>query len=892
MSQACWIKLPTKRAKPVNFTTPLAKFVANEYQQDPGLLKEAVQELTDLREACVVRAPEKHESGYKAVCKYYGRLTALSQRFPFKTSEPWDGVLPAPIGLEFTWEDLFASTAFFSKKKDVALSDINFEKINVLFCLGALQSCIGAISNYNSDEGLKTANKSFQSAASTFKAAASEVHKYYTDPPSNDLNPTLLSALQLVMLAQAQETVWRKCSLENKPAAIVAKIAKQTAVYYHEAFKTLKQLSEVDKTWVQLCNVKYLYFESDAHYRQGMVEETQEKYGMAVGRFVAALELARQAQGLAQGSGFDVQRHINEVAAKHRTADKENGTIYLQVVPSVGALPLVERQSVVSADKQLPDFTSKEVMGDDPFSAVVPLAVHQASERYAEQRNQHIAEKINRLRACTSKSVEGLLGMGLPGAIQVEENPDSVPETLLQHCQEVQAKGDIRWLESKMENLPSLSKTCRDMLDEATAQLHTEAAEDERYRQQHGEKWTRERSEVIAAATVKEINKFKTIVGKAMESDQQVVGKYDHIKPAILVMCKPADELASLLPKAAASAGAGGSAVSRLRELLTQLDGLRDARDGMEEEYEGLKAKDDVAGMLLEKGSSVVEATVFQDQLNMYKALDNKVDELVATTESVMAETQHVFQDFQGRGGAVKSERQAMLSDLEEKYQVWLDVRRQLEEGEKFYTNLVELLSRLQTKVQDFCMARSMETQDFLSQLTRRIASTPSETYGGAPAPAPSGPTNPAPSGYGYQPTASSTDGAAPTPYYSGYSPTGGAPTTSAPSYNQQAQYPNHPPGGQVGYPNHPPAGAHAYSQAPPQQQYGQAPQGYGQQPPQGYTQQPPQAYGQQPSQGYGQQAPQGYGQPPASQGYQQPGYTPQAPYGYPNNQGPPSGPY
>ena len=103
------------------------------------------------------------------------------------------------------------------------------------------------------------------------------------------------------------------------------------------------------------------------------------------------------------------------------------------------------------------------------------------------------------------------------------------------------------------------------------------------------------------------------IVSKAMESDQKVVGKYDHIKrkpfviivslimislvdcshsAAVLVMCKPADELSSLLPKAVASSGPGGSAVTRLRELLTQLDELRDQRDGMEADYEGLKVRD------------------------------------------------------------------------------------------------------------------------------------------------------------------------------------------------------------------------------------------------------------------------------------------------------------
>jgi programmed cell death 6-interacting protein len=83
------------------------------------------------------------------------------------------------------------------------LTDINFEKICVLYCIAALQSAIGAISNYNSDEGLKAAAKHFQGAAVTFRAAASMVHKFYTNPPSNDLNPTLLNSLHVVMLVRS-----------------------------------------------------------------------------------------------------------------------------------------------------------------------------------------------------------------------------------------------------------------------------------------------------------------------------------------------------------------------------------------------------------------------------------------------------------------------------------------------------------------------------------------------------------------------------------------------------------------------------------------------------------------------------------------------------------------
>jgi hypothetical protein len=68
-SAANWVEVPCKLAGTVNLVAPLAKFVADEYQQDPAKLKDAVREFGELREACIVKPPEKHESGYKAVAK-------------------------------------------------------------------------------------------------------------------------------------------------------------------------------------------------------------------------------------------------------------------------------------------------------------------------------------------------------------------------------------------------------------------------------------------------------------------------------------------------------------------------------------------------------------------------------------------------------------------------------------------------------------------------------------------------------------------------------------------------------------------------------------------------------------------------------------------------------
>lgn len=109
--------------------------------------------------------------------RYYGQLLVLSQRITFASTEPWNGIQPKPVSVSFSWDDLMASTSFFSKARistvlfwfvflfsssSPALSDINFERVSVLFCIAALQSQIGALANSSSDEGLKTSLKAFQ----------------------------------------------------------------------------------------------------------------------------------------------------------------------------------------------------------------------------------------------------------------------------------------------------------------------------------------------------------------------------------------------------------------------------------------------------------------------------------------------------------------------------------------------------------------------------------------------------------------------------------------------------------------------------------------------------------------------------------------------------------
>lgn len=58
-----------KRTQPVDFSTPILRFISNHYDANSADYKEAVTELNSLREATVVRTPDKHEAGLDLICR-------------------------------------------------------------------------------------------------------------------------------------------------------------------------------------------------------------------------------------------------------------------------------------------------------------------------------------------------------------------------------------------------------------------------------------------------------------------------------------------------------------------------------------------------------------------------------------------------------------------------------------------------------------------------------------------------------------------------------------------------------------------------------------------------------------------------------------------------------
>lgn len=531
-------------------------------------------------------------------------------------------------------------------------------------------------------------------------------------------------------------------------------------------------------------------------------------------------------------------------------------------------------------------------MGADPFGMLLPLAIKKGQDDYITQRDELIQGLRGQLTAVTASCVEALEEMNLPAALQVITDPNTVPKELLDKADRVRSMGGAAKLVEMLSNLEAPRVEIRQKLDDAKAEIDAEEQEDNEMRAAHGtEKWCRTPSAEQNGKMRAEGFKLQGWVNAAADGDSKIKTDFDAAHSGIVVVTKPAAELLAILPSAGGAiqrtaSGRDASGIEELTALMKTLDGCRKENDVLLEAQLNLdQPQDDITQQLLAHSSGDVDrASLFAQQLATFDATAAQVTALVSKTNEAVAETRRANQVFVASRGdnTATNERQQMLVDLGSKAEAFHTVLKNLTEGTNFYSKLGGMATNYHSKVTDFCVARKIEKQSLLADITQAAAAaaavpapvpTPAAvaapppqqyqapvTYDGASAPPPAAQMaqmNP----YGqpqqqYQQQQQQPYGAAPAPPQTYTNPYGAPPGQQQQAYNPAARAGSGPPE------------YHSAQHMPP----AQAPNPYGAPP-----QAAPNPYGAAPTNPYGAAPANPYGAPPPQQQQQQ--YNP---YGAP----------
>ena len=581
---------------------------------------------------------------------------------------------------------------------------------------------------------------------------------------------------------------------------------------------------------------------------------------------------------------------------------------------------------------------------------------------YTQQRDQRVDKYCSDLNTATMQCVSALAEMNLPAALNCEDNPDTLPDSLLTQSRIVREGGGIESLQRLMEGLEEPRRHIRDTLTEANRLLDLERHDDNEMRDLHGAKWTRQTSDELTQSVRAEHDKYQKWLSQATAGDQTIQSKFQENENGIAVLAKPEGELDQIIPSSGpptrTPSGSDATGMDELRVVLSNLDAMRLERDTLTAELKSSQDKDDIVRLFLTRevgrcgsqcfvvqpalsdrcsypvflwyfcmGLLVIDdphhratntrqvpkllehasgdkdhASIVAEQLAQYDTIGTRVNSAVADLEGAIDECRRANGVFVAtRGSTHASEREGMLLDLGARFEAFKEIKSNLEEGTKFYTQLTGLVDKHLAKVQHLCEARRGEKQSNLSDITAAIASTPAATtYQSATAPPDTSALSHAQAQSASRSVSSESNGPS-----SAYQPP--APThNAAPQYGYPASHTQPQPPTQSSYnpyaaptaptavlqpqPQHQPQYSQTYgqpqAQAPPQytpQQPQQPQYGQPQQPQYGQT---PQAapYGQQ-SYGQAPQQPQpgyqtAYGLPQVPPQVQAPGYNPAHPVG------------
>lgn len=825
------LSVPLKKPSDVDIIKPLRNLIQSRYStaDKPEDCTEAINEFAKLRSNAIWKAFEKYESSLEIIYGYYDQIVALESKIP-----------PQELQVPFKWKDAFDKGSIFGSRQSLTIPSLSYEKVCVLFNIGALQSSVAALQSIENDDSLKLAAKLLQQAAGIFSYLKSTVMLAIHQDPTPDLNPDTLGALSALMLAQAQEIFVHKAIHDNMKETIVAKLASQCEDLYTECLKIFQRdnLKQVwDRDWISMISAKQNAFTAIAELYQSLLCKNNKQIGEEIARLQRSVELFKSAQQKSGKSNL-FEELLNKAERNLTEAKKDNDFIYHERIPDVKSLEPIGKAQLAKV-LQVSHPMSQNFK--DLFEELVPVAVHQALASYDLRKTEIVNTEITRLRESTQELNGLLASLNLPAAIEVNDSGSSLPPSIMEKANMVSQLGGISALEKMINDLPDLLKRNQDILDETDRMLNEEKQADDSLRQQFKEKWTRTPSDKLTEMFRTNSAKYRQIINNAVQADRTVRDKFDTHRRGMELLSKPVAELTAAVPSGSVGNIENSSAVGTLRQLMEEVETVKAERDVIESELKSATTDmKDVFLSALAKDGAVNEPTISMETLNQtYGPLQKQVRESLEKQTGLMERIKSAHAQFVQERGSTAGGRETMMCELASAHDAFRDLLNHLQEGTKFYNDLTQLLVTFQNKVSDFCFARKTEKEELMKDLTQQSSRA-------GPTPTPSTPSyhtsekKDVPDAPPAQPAPSSAyPGQLPYPVYVQGMPVpyGASPATPYPAYMPPPMPQSYNPYGTMPYPagysGFPQPGQPAAQQGyHPQQPYPQQP------PPSGYPQQ------------------------------------------------------
>uniref|UniRef100_G3UGF5 Protein tyrosine phosphatase non-receptor type 23 n=1 Tax=Loxodonta africana TaxID=9785 RepID=G3UGF5_LOXAF len=600
-----------------------------------------------------------------------------------------------------------------------------YEQACILYNLGALHSMLGAMDKRVSEEGMKVSCTHFQCAAGAF----AYLREHFPQAFSVDMSRQILTLNVNLMLGQAQECLLEKSMLDNRKSFLVARISAQVVDYYKEACRALENpdtaslLGRIQKDWKKLVQMKIYYFAAVAHLHMGKQAEEQQKFGERVsklrqgGYLMAGLGGGRQ-EGVGAQSALD---KLNE-AIKYNSAKKDNDFIYHEAVPALDTLQPVKGAPLV---KPLPvNPTDPAVTGPDIFAKLVPMAAHEASSLYSEEKAKLLREIMAKIEDKNEVLDQFMDSMQLdPETVDNLDAYSHIPPQLMEKCAALSVRPDtVRNLVQSMQVLSGVFTDVEASLKDIRDLLEEDERLEQKFQEAVGQAGASPAAPTAELAEVRrEWAKYMEVHEKASFTNSELHRAMNLHVGNLRLLSGPLDQVRAALPTPALTAE-DKAVLQNLKRILAKVQEMRDQRVSLEQQLRELIQKDDITASLVTTDHSeikILPQKLFEEQLKKYDQLRVYLEQNLAAQDNVL----RALTEANVQYAAVRR----VLSELDHKwnstlqtlvasYEAYEDLMKKSQEGKDFYADLESKVATLLERAQSTCQAREAARQQLLDR--------------------------------------------------------------------------------------------------------------------------------------------------------------------------------
>ncbi|XP_053467196.1 tyrosine-protein phosphatase non-receptor type 23 isoform X4 [Ictalurus furcatus] len=708
-----WLDL--KEAGEFQFSSTVKQFILKNYGEDPDNYNEPLKKLEQLRQSAV--NVTRDFEGCSTLRKYFGQLHYLQSRVPLGPGQ--EAAVPV------SWTEIFSG-------KTVTHDDISYEQACILYNLGALHSMLGAMDNRVSEEGMKVSCTHFQCSAGAF----TYLRDHFSHNYSVDMSHQILNLNINLMLGQAQECLLEKSMLDNRKSFLVARISAQVVDYYKEACRALENsdtasmLGKIQKDWKKLVQMKIYYFAAVAHLHMGKQAEEQQKYGERLAYLQSSLDKLSEAIKLAKGQPDSVQEALrftmDVIGGKFNSAKKDNDFIYHEVVPSLETLPSVKGAPLVKALPVNP--TDPSVTGPDIFSKLVPMAAHEASSLYSEEKAKLLREVMAKIDSKNETLEQFMDSLNLdPDSVDNMDMYNSIPSVLMEKCAALSVRPDtVKSLIQSMQVLSGVFTDVEASLREIRSVLDDDEAGDRKLQEVAGKQSVPAQPAVIAELR-RDLEKYLEAHEKASFTNTELHRAMNLHISNLRLLGGPLDTLREALPRPQLSEDEVAG-LQCMKRILGKVQEMKDQRSSLEKQLRELIQQDDITAALVTTERADMKR-LFEEQLKKYEQVKVYIDQNLAAQENILkALTDANVQYATVRKGLAETEHKwnSTVQMLVASYEAYEDLMKKSQEGKEFYEDLEAKASRLLERAKTICKTREEERQAILEkELQKKVPQRP-----------------------------------------------------------------------------------------------------------------------------------------------------------------------